>query len=58
MKVFSTDNAKAASVMKTEVQQYVKSAALSELMRVKDKKPKREVLYQKAVKMLTKYLNY
>ena len=37
MKVFSTENAKAASVMKTEVQQYVKSAALSELMRVKDK---------------------
>lgn len=37
MKVFSTENAKATSVMKTEVQQYVKSAALSELMRVKDK---------------------
>jgi hypothetical protein len=37
MKIFTTENTTAAAQMKTEALVYVKTAALSELMRVKDK---------------------
>ena len=37
MKIFTTENTTAAAQMKTEALAYVKTAALSELMRVKDK---------------------
>ncbi len=37
MKVFATENQAAAAQIKTEALQYVKTAALTELMRVKDK---------------------
>lgn len=37
MKIFTTENSTAAAQMKTEALAYVKTAALSELMRVKDK---------------------
>jgi len=37
MKIFTTENTTAATQMKTEALAYVKTAALSELMRVKDK---------------------
>ena len=37
LKIFTTENTTAATQMKTEALAYVKTAALSELMRVKDK---------------------
>lgn len=37
MKIFTTESKTAAGLMKTEAQQYLKTAGLSELMQVKDK---------------------
>ncbi len=37
MKIFSTENTTAATLIKAEALQYVKTASLTELMRVKDK---------------------